>query len=87
MKVVGVDKKLCPIGKDCGDEGYVGMNCYAAKELNVSFPFNCDTVAVYSRLGSKERNLTIEHEKLEAKLMKKGMKYKEAHVKASERFP
>jgi hypothetical protein len=59
--------------------GYVGMNYYAAKEKGIPFPRKKNLIWV--KKGDKSLyKSTIKHEKVELELMmKKGMKYKQAH--------
>jgi hypothetical protein len=77
MKVVLVDEKMCPEGKECGKDGYVGMNYYAAKELGVPFPYSKDTAAIWR--GEKDKALVKRHEECEAPIMAHGVPYIPAH--------
>lgn len=64
-------------------DGYVGMNCFAAKELGIPFPYSPDIILIWEGLDEVERDKTISHEKDEIKFMLNGDNYKEAHRKAS----
>lgn len=61
---------------------YAGMNYYAAKAMGFTHKINKNTILIDKNLPKKIKKETIKHEKCEAKLMKHGMKYWNAHIKA-----
>ena len=68
--------------------GYIGMNYFAAKELKVPFAHDSRSVGFYSKQSKRDQAITTQHEVDEANLMRKGMKYKDAHRRVTllERF-
>ena len=63
-------------------EDYVGMNRYAAKVLEIPFPWNYHTIAIWGGLDRTTQNKTFEHEVSEAEKMKKGASYEKGHKEA-----
>jgi len=62
---------------------YAGMNYYAGKAMGYNdYPINKNTIIIDASLPKKVRHETIKHEIVEAKLMRKGMSYFEAHKRA-----
>jgi hypothetical protein len=61
-------------------EGYIGMNYWAAKELKIPFPNKKYLIWIKKGMSRSMAETTIQHEKIEAVLMKKGMKYHKAHI-------
>jgi hypothetical protein len=59
---------------------FSGMNAYAAKSLKIPYPYKTNTVVVAKGLSKQEERRTIEHEKREATLMRKGQSYRQAHA-------
>ncbi len=68
-------------------EDYVGMNRYAAKVLEIPFPWNTHAIAVWEGLDKKERKNTFGHEVVEAEKMKKGASYEKGHKEAPHTEP
>lgn len=76
----GEKLKLVKVPK--GSSEYKGMNYYAAKELDLKYPYPENTIVV-DKGNREEEIVTIRHEIAERDLMKKGMSYREAHEYAN----
>ena len=64
------------------DPSYGGMNGYAAHELGYSWPYTMNTILVSSDLTRAGRRRTVNHEKFEIQLMRRGVRYMIAHAAA-----
>jgi len=71
-KIVYVKEKI--------GNGFIGMNWYAAKELHIKFPYSKHTILIWKDFDKKRMRRTIQHEKVEIELMRRGMKYDRAHA-------
>ena len=71
-KVLFVDKKIYG--------SYVGMHGLAAKALGHVWSHDEWTIEVWNGQSEKDKQLTIEHEIRENRLMRQGMKYHDAHA-------
>lgn len=71
FKIVYVNEKI--------GNGFIGMNSIAAKELGIPFNYPRNTILIYKPMPKNKKKRTIRHEKIEFSLMRKGMKYVEAH--------
>lgn len=64
-------------------QGFIGMNFYAARELCIDFPYPDNFILILKGMSKDKTKRTIMHEKIEATLMFKGMKYHEAHIQSN----
>ena len=55
------------------------MNSKAARELGIKWKYGKNTVVVLKRLRGKSRRRVIKHEIEELKLMRRGVRYRDAH--------
>jgi hypothetical protein len=61
-------------------EGYGGMNCYAARDLHVSYPYPCSVVTVLKGQSRRKIRETARHEVIEAEIMRTTkLPYEKAH--------
>ena len=66
--------------KAIGDGSFGGLNCYAAKDLKMHYPYSYNTIVILAGQSRKLAKETILHEILEAELMRQSeMHYKKAH--------
>jgi hypothetical protein len=64
---------------------YGGMNCYAAKDLNIKYPYPCSTVIVTKDQSKKNIRETYRHEVIESEIMRvTKLPYKKAHKLTTE---
>lgn len=61
---------------------YAGMNYYAAKAMGFSKNKQKNVILIDRKLSKNIKKKTIIHEVCEANLMRKGMKYWSAHLRA-----
>ena len=61
-------------------EGYGGMNCRAARDLKIKYPYPCSTVIVARDQPKKKIRETYRHEVIESEIMRTtGLPYRKAH--------
>ena len=75
--------KVCLIGMDLSKSKYDGMNYYANKELRAGFKMSRDDIIVNKHLCREHKARVLKHELIERRLMKRGMKYKNADMRAT----
>ena len=67
---------------------YIGMNWWAAQELQVKFPYTKDSAIITNPITSFGFTWTINkvlrHEQTEARFMQEGLRYDEAHKRTLE---
>ena len=68
-------KRVSDLPKNLG-----GLNCYAARDLRIPYPYPCSTVLVARGLTKTGDRETVLHEKLEAEIMRTTrLPYRRAH--------
>jgi len=60
-------------------KNYGGMNCWAARELKLPYPYPCKTILIDPNQSCKAINDTIRHEAIETVIMKGKLPYRKAH--------
>lgn len=66
-------------------QGYIGMNYYAARTHKIPFPYSRNVILVKEGLTEAQRRQTIQHERVEINLMRRGRRYRTAHKEALKR--